>query len=150
VIEKLDEVLRKTKRGWTVITHDPVLAPFLAPGGDYCVLVTYPDILDEDESNSGDLIAWRVEGNVVVLTHADTDKGPVCKIKRPILDKVVALLAQARNDPAGIPSAKRSPTSGSLGHAALKEAFTRSEKSLEKTPKAAKSKAKRTALKATQ
>jgi hypothetical protein len=102
MIEKLEQVLRQSRGRWELVTDDPVLRPFLAPGGDYRVLVSYPGILDEGESNSGNLIAWRVEGDVVVLTHADTNKGPVCKIKRSILDKVVALLAETRNDPAGM------------------------------------------------
>src|SRR5580704_16748031 len=98
MIDSVDEVLRPDRNGWKVVTKDPVLAPFLSPGGDYVFFVVYPRTLDEDEPNSGNLIAWRVEGDAVVLTHADTAKGPICRIERTVLEKVIALLAKARGD----------------------------------------------------
>ena len=41
------------------------------------------------------------ELDTVVLTHADTDKGPICRIKRSVLEDVVERLAKARGDHAG-------------------------------------------------
>jgi hypothetical protein len=98
MIEAVDEVLKRTPRGYKVVTRDPVLAPFLAPGGDYTFFVACPALLDEEGTNSGNLISWRSAGDTVVLTHADSDDAPECRIKRSVLEKVISLLAHARGE----------------------------------------------------
>lgn len=111
MIETVDEVLKPTATSWRVATNDPVLRPFLARGGDYTFLVSCPELLDEVEPNGGNLIAWRVEGDTVVLSHADTDSGPECRIKRAVLEEVMSILAEARGESAGKPTPVVGPAS---------------------------------------
>lgn len=95
MIESIDDIIRRKGDRWHVITSDPVLRSFLAPGGDYTFLARNPGVLDEPEPSGGNAISWEAQDDVVVLTH-DFVPRAVCRIRRPVLERAVALLARAR------------------------------------------------------
>ena len=107
MIEAVEQVLKPTTTGWRVVTRDSVLRAFLEPGGDYTFLVMCHGILDEGTSNSGNLTTWRLDGDTVVLGHADTVHGPECRIKRTVLEKAIARLAEMRGELFPVASPKR-------------------------------------------